>query len=124
MKFIKIVIADDSKDVINYLENIILSSHNLKLIGKALDGEEALKIISETKPDLVITDLEMPKLSGLELIEKINKNIPNGPKFIIISGTRNPHTIRNIMNLGIEYFFTKPLNKDEILDCISEIFPD
>ncbi len=85
---IKTLIADDnwkySKDIIN---NIISKINDIKVEYISTDGEETLDIISKNSFDLILLDLQMPKINGLEIIEKIQKlNMIKFPKVIIISG--------------------------------------
>ncbi len=124
MKNIKIVVADDTVNILEYIGNIIKSSPNLSLVGKAHDGEEAIKIILETKPDLIITDLEMPKYSGLEVIEKIKHESNYTPHSIIVSGIKNQNIISSIINLDIDRFLIKPINKGLLISTIMDIFTE
>ena len=84
-KNLKIIIAEDVDPIRDALVNRIQKEDYLEIIGIAKDGEEELNLIRQNKPDLVVTDIEMPYLTGIEVIEKINKEIFR-PDFIVMSG--------------------------------------
>ena len=70
----KVVIADDEQLVLDSTERIVLSIPNYSVVGKCLNGEEALKTIIETKPDLLITDVRMPGTNGLWLLKQLQES--------------------------------------------------
>lgn len=84
-KNIKIIVAEDVEPIRNVLVNRIQKEDYLEIIGVAKDGEEELNLIKQNKPDLVITDVAMPNLTGIEVIEEVSKETYR-PDFIVISG--------------------------------------
>lgn len=84
-KVLKIIIAEDVEPIRNVLVNRIQKEDYLEIIGVAKDGEEELNLIKQNKPDLVITDVAMPKLTGIEVIEQVSKEAYR-PDFIVMSG--------------------------------------
>ena len=84
-KVLKIIIAEDVEPIRNILVNRIQKEDYLEIIGVAKDGEEELNLIKQNKPDLVITDVAMPNITGIEVIEKISKESYR-PDFIVMSG--------------------------------------
>lgn len=83
------------------------------------DGEDALNKIKKHKFDLVITDIVMPKIEGVELINEIKTINPSTP-IIAISG-ENPYYLYIVKKLGIEMVFTKPIDTDKFLHGIRKI---
>ena len=77
MKSIKILIADDHEVVRDGLKNILLSMGNVVISGEAANGEEAIKFYSSLKPDLVIMDISMPIMNGIDATRIIKENDPN-----------------------------------------------
>ena len=69
------------------LDNILRTDENIEVVGKAEDGVQALEVIRQNEPDVVLLDLIMPKLDGLEVMQKINSdtNLKKHPAFIVIS---------------------------------------
>ena len=68
---ISVVIADDNKEFCNILNDYLLNQRDIVVVGVAKDGVEALKLIEEKKPDLVVLDIIMPHLDGLGVLEKL-----------------------------------------------------
>lgn len=83
---LKVVFADDEPLMLEGLRLLVdWEDLDFEVCGEALDGEDALQLIHNTRPDLVITDVRMPVIDGLELIEKFSES-DFQPKFIIFSG--------------------------------------
>lgn len=82
---LKIIVAEDEELIRNVLINRIQKEEYLEIIGVAKDGKEELDLIKQSKPDLVITDITMPNITGIEVIEILNKENYN-PTFIVMSG--------------------------------------
>jgi DNA-binding NtrC family response regulator len=107
-----ILIVDDDKNFIKLLE------HNLKKEGYVVDaafsGEEALLKLNLNMPDLIITDLKMPGVSGMEILRKV-KEIDKGLPVIMITGQGDTETAVEAMKLGAYDFITKPLKPNELI---------
>ena len=86
MSKINVAIVDDNERMVMLLENILKEDADITVVGKGTDGLQALTLIREKEPDVVLLDLIMPKLDGLEVLQKINqeKNLKKKPAFIII----------------------------------------
>lgn len=119
----KILLIDDSKtDRILYKKIIQSISSEYEMI-EAGDGQEALELIEEQQPAVVITDHLMPKMSGYELIKKITfNNSKYKPSFIVLSSELNEVVIEEYRELGLEYIFTKPVNLNLFKNAINQAF--
>lgn len=107
-----ILLADDDESVRRVLE-FQLDEAGYSVLG-ARDGAEALELFGENDPDCVLSDLRMPRLSGLELLEKVkaaNEEIP----FIVITAFAEVETAVTAMKSGAFDYINKPFNRDEIL---------
>lgn len=114
----KVMIADDEKWILTGLKQIIdWQSLSLEIVHTALNGEEALHKFEQQPVDIVIVDINMPKLNGLELIKKI-KQINDKTKFIILSGYDEFEYAKEAIRIGVEGYTLKPLNEDEIYELI------
>ena len=82
---LKLVVADDNKFLLEHIVNELKKSNKIEIVGIANDGDEELKYIMQFVPDVVITDIEMPKKTGIEVIE-IVKEFEKIPEFIVITG--------------------------------------
>lgn len=83
---ISVLIADDNKEFCSILNDYLLNQRDIVVTGIAKDGIEALDLIQEKEPDLVILDIIMPHLDGLGVLEKLNNmNLNKMPRVIILS---------------------------------------
>lgn len=121
---LKVFIADDVEIIAKTIENILEEDVRIKLLGIANNGIEEYQKIIELKPDLVITDNQMPGLNGIDVIEKIyNENTENKTKFIIITGDASDYQLINKANqLGVFRIIGKPVNVEKLKGTIEEFF--
>lgn len=106
----KLLIADDETRIRKGLKNSLnWSDMNIELIGEAEDGEIALKIIEDEKPDIILIDICMPFLNGLDLIEKINLTVSNSI-IIIISGYDEFSYAQRALKLRVFDYILKPVD--------------
>lgn len=106
-----VLIVDDETDVLDMLEELLKTSAPDLEIQKAQSGIEALLMIGERKPDLLILDLKMPGMNGYEVCSKLKskpgtKNI----RVVAISGDLNPDVRTRVTEVGADLFFTKPID--------------
>ena len=101
---IRVVIADDNKEFCNILNDYLLSQRDIVVTGIAKDGLEALKLIEEKKPDLVVLDIIMPHLDGLGVLERLNTmNIDPMPRVIVLSAVGQDKITQRAISLGADY---------------------
>lgn len=74
MQKLKVVIADDERPARNFLKNLLIEFEDVEVVGEAENGAEAVEIIKKTKPDLALLDLQMPEITGLEVVKLLRKN--------------------------------------------------
>jgi len=103
------VIADDEETIRNGLKKLIESYDlNLSVVGTAQDGEEALQLIKDYQPELIIIDINMPFMNGLEVIEK-SRIIDTNAKIIIISGYDQFEYAQKALEHGVFSYLLKPI---------------
>ena len=107
-----ILLADDDENLRRVLE-FQLGEAGYKVVT-AVDGQEALTIFEQSEVDCIVTDLRMPKLSGLELLEKIKAKNGEVP-VIVTTAFGEVETAVSAMKLGAFDYVNKPFNRDEIL---------
>ena len=104
---IRLLIADDEKIIRETICNIIdWKSLGIEVVAVCKNGLEAYDAILDEYPDIVLTDIRMPKLSGLELIQKITQNHDH-IQFIILSGYEDFEYAREAMRYGIRHYLLK-----------------
>lgn len=119
-----VVLVDDEKGIIEGLKIIIHRYLPLcKVIGCAYDGMEGLQIIRNLQPDIVISDIRMLHSDGLEMIETLVQEGTRA-KFIILSGYAEFEYAKKGMKLGIKFYLNKPIEEDELQDCICNIIQE
>lgn len=112
-----VMIVDDETDILDLLEDLLKSAETEINVVRAQSGIAALLMIGEFKPDLLIVDMMMPGMNGIEVCNKI-KSSPSTQniKIIAISGDHNPVLRERILNAGADKFFTKPLDVADFRD--------
>jgi len=119
---LKIIIADDEPFFIEGLKVLIdWEKNGYEIIGLAYNGEEAIEKIIAQKPDVVLTDLRMPEIEGLEIIRKCVKELNLKLKFIIISGYDDFSYAQKAMKYGVNHYILKPVDEETLLNALSEI---
>ncbi len=96
------------------------TKYGFELCGEAGDGEMALPMIRKQKPDVVITDIRMPFMDGLELSRMIRRELPD-TKIIIISGYDDFEYAQTAISIGIEQYLLKPVSRQEFMEALRTI---
>lgn len=114
----KLMIADDEPRIRRGLRNALTwERFGIQVVGEAEDGEVALKLAEETSPDIILLDICMPFLNGLDLIRKLNA-VNRSLIIIIITGHDEFEYIQQSIKLKIFDYILKPVNKDKLKDSI------
>jgi two-component system, response regulator, stage 0 sporulation protein A len=121
--YINVLIADDNKEFCNILNDYLLSQRDINVVAIAKDGIEALKLIQEKQPDLVVLDIIMPHLDGLGVLEKLNSmNISPMPRIIVLSAVGQDKITQRAITLGADYYVVKPFDMDVFTKRIRQMF--
>lgn len=114
MDKLNVAIADDNDLMRQLLDTIVQSDEELSVVGTAKDGEEAYQMIKEKEPDVVLLDIVMPKMDGLGVLDKVQRDasIKKTPNFIMVSAVNQPQVTEDAFALGADYFTLKPFDKD------------
>ncbi|OLS42173.1 response regulator transcription factor [Bacillus sp. MRMR6] len=120
----KVLLVDDERIITEGISRVInWESIGTTLIGTARNGIEAYNIIEQIKPDIVISDIKMPGMNGLELVAKVYNAFPE-IKFILLSGFSEFDYAKQAMEFGVKHYLLKPCNENTIMDAVSEICGD
>lgn len=120
---ISVLIADDNKEFCSILNDYLLSQRDIVVTGVAKDGREALALIEEKKPDLVILDIIMPHLDGLGVLERLNSvEVEKMPRIIVLSAVGQDKITQKAITLGADYYVVKPFDMDIFTKRIREMF--
>ncbi len=117
----KLLIVDDEEMVREGLRDIItyLEIQHIDQILTAKDGAEALSIIATEKPQILLTDLNMPVLGGIEMIKKLGNKHPC--KVIVISGYDDFHLVKESFKLGVHDYLLKPAHSEDLLEVLNKM---
>ena len=120
---ISVLIADDNKEFCSILNDYLLNQKDIVVTGIAKDGREALQLIEEKEPDLVVLDIIMPHLDGLGVLEKLNSiNVSKIPRVIVLSAVGQDKITQQAITLGADYYVVKPFDMDIFTRRIREMF--
>jgi|NGEPerStandDraft_9_1074522.scaffolds.fasta_scaffold18600_1 two-component system response regulator (stage 0 sporulation protein A) len=121
-KKIEIVIVDDSREFTDILYDYIGTQTDMDVVGIAKDGYEAIELITEKNPDIVILDVIMPHLDGIGVLEKVNElELKRKPQFIMLSAVGQDKITQRALSLGAEYYIIKPFDIEVLLQRIRQI---
>lgn len=119
-----VVVAEDEELL---LENLIRKIENtglgFKVTGKAQTGTQAYELVKELEPDLVITDIKMPLMNGIQLLEKVHARLPL-TRFIITSGFSNFEYAKRAIQLQVSEYLLKPIDPEELYAALQGIRND
>ena len=119
---ITILIADDNPDFANTLTGYIEEDNKFEIIAIARDGKQAVEMILNTEPDVVLLDVIMPHLDGIGVLEKVAAaNMKKHPICIMLSAVGQEKITQRALELGAEYYAIKPFDINVLLQRIKEI---
>lgn len=116
----KIILADDHQIIIDGISNLLLKMEDVEVVSKVSDGIELMRKAELFNPDLIITDIEMPRLNGIEATMEIRKKNPH-VKIIILSMHKDPVLIKKLIKLGIEGYLTKTVDEEEFISAVKMV---
>ena len=118
LKELKVLLVEDEKKLSSLLKDAI--GDNFYSFSIANDGEDGLKKFKSISPDIVITDIMMPKMTGLEMAKEIRNNNSQVP-IIILSAFSETDKFLDAIDIGVVKYFIKPFDPDELLEYIETI---
>ncbi len=116
-KVIKIVLADANEKFRTMLKETIEKTGEFSVVGSAGDGEEAWKLIEQTAPQLVLTDVLLPELDGVALLGRMEA-LSVRPKCIVLTAVNRESVVAQALEKGADFYMLKPCNSDSLLEQI------
>jgi two-component system chemotaxis response regulator CheY len=116
----KVLIVDDVAFVRKTLSDI-LTQAGYQVVGEAADGQEAVELYVETRPDLVTMDVVMPQMSGIEATRKIIK-LDKEARVVIISAMGQENLVMEAINVGAKDYVLKPFSAADVLKTLERAF--
>lgn len=117
----KVMLVDDERIILDGISAIVnWEAAETVLSGKARNGLEAFEQIARDQPDIVISDIKMPGMDGLELAAKVSAAYP-GIRFIMLSGFNDFEYAQTAMRYGVKHYLLKPCNENKIVEALREV---
>ncbi|MFQ6026508.1 MAG: response regulator [Dehalococcoidia bacterium] len=120
-ELIRVLIADDHPVVRQGLRLLIDTEPNLELVGEASDGVEAVEMTNSLQPDVLLLDLMMPRLSGIEAIAEIKKSNPDA-RILVVTSFAEDEKVFSAIKSGALGYLLKDSSPHELLDAIREVY--
>jgi DNA-binding NarL/FixJ family response regulator len=118
---IRIVIADDSPIFLEGIHLMIEKQKTLRLAAEASDGKELLQLVKQEKPDIVITDIEMPVMNGIEATKILKAEFP-AIGILALTMYGEVHFIKDMLEAGADGYLLKNASKEEVLTAVKAVY--
>ncbi len=119
LEMIHVLIADDHRLVRDGFRAVLEREKDLQVVGEARDGKEAIELARRLKPDIVVMDIQMPRLNGLEATRELHS--VDGNKILIVSMLRDESLVRQALSHGAQGYITKDESFTELINAIRAI---
>jgi two-component system response regulator NreC len=120
MKKIKVVVADDHTILRQGIKALLDNQEEIEVVGEAKDGREAIKAIEALSPDVILMDIAMPGLNGLEATRRIKKKFPM-TKVVVLTMHTNEEYIFQILNAGADGYLVKETAFQDLISAINSV---
>lgn len=122
-KPIKVLIAEDHTIVRQGVARLLSDQAGIEVVGEAVNGRDAVEMAAKLKPDIVVMDIAMPKMNGIEASKKIRKLLPK-TKIIILSMYSHEHYIHELLEAGVSGYLLKDSSGRDIVKAIDDAMKD
>ncbi len=117
----RILVVDNNVELCQILREFFDTQEDLTMVGEAHDGEQALALIPELEPDVVILDITMPHLDGIGVLERLDSlGLKRRPRIIVLTAFGRDDLIARFTELGVDYFMLKPFSLHVLADRIRQ----
>jgi len=118
---ITILLVDDIADTRESIKKLLAFEQDFQVVGSASNGREGVELAKELKPDIVIMDINMPDMDGLEAAGLITKAVPTTG--VIMMSVQSDHDyMQRAMLAGARFFLAKPVNMDQLYSTIRNVY--
>lgn len=123
MTALNVAIAEDNPKTLELLNDMLKNEEGINIVGNAETGEDAYKMILNSEPDIVLLDVVMPGMDGVEVMEKVKTegDFKKKPSFIMVSAAGSENVTEDSFRMGANYFIMKPFEKDSVIEKIRRV---
>lgn len=117
----KILIVDDEKDVLELLFSVFDGLGDYRILG-AMDGEEALRLVREANPDIILLDIRLPKMNGYEVCEFVKSDpTMSSTRVLMVSSMTQNSDLQKAEKVGADGYIAKPFSSKDLLEKVKEL---
>jgi len=116
---VSILLIDDN-DITREVLRVVLRSERYNVVGEATDGGTGLDMALKLRPHIILLDVVMPKISGLEILPKIKDMLPD-TMVLMVTASKDNETVSEAVKAGIHGFILKPFNAQKIIDTVAGV---
>lgn len=117
----RIVLADDHKLFRDGLERLLGYEEDIQVLGCADNGEDAVKLVEELKPDILLLDVQMPVMGGIELVEELRSRGYENLKYIAITAFNDNDHISKLSEVGVSGYIVKSSGFEQVMNAIRSV---
>jgi pilus assembly protein CpaE len=117
---LRLMLVDDSAETREYLRQLLQFERHIEVVGMARNGQEAVDLATELRPDLILMDINMPVMDGISAAEIISRELP-GSRIVMMSVQGEMAYLRRAMQAGAREFLIKPFTHDELMNILGEV---
>ena len=116
---ITVLLVDDN-DITREVLRVVLRNEGYRVVGEAKDGGSGLDMALKLRPDIVLLDVVMPRVSGLDVLPKFRDMLPD-TRVMLVTASKDQETVSEAVKLGIHGFILKPFNAQKIIDTMAGV---
>ena len=117
---IRVVLAEDQSMILGALAALLEIDDDIEVVARARDGEEAIALCRQHKPDVLLTDIEMPKITGLEVAAAVRRETP-GTKVIILTTFARAGYLRRALEAGASGYLLKDSPAEQLANAVRQV---
>jgi DNA-binding NarL/FixJ family response regulator len=118
---IMVVVAEDNAIVRTGIRKLLKMAQEIQVIGEAKNGKEALELVDEAQPDILLLDVEMPGMTGIEVARKLRDNGQAKTKILVLSAYDDKEYIRQMLLNGVSGYLLKDEAPEKIIDAVKGV---
>jgi two-component system, NarL family, response regulator DegU len=120
MKAIRVILADDHAVLRMGIRNLLTRSTDIEVIGEAGNGVEAVRLVEELKPDILLLDMEMPGIDGVEVARRL-RDVGSPTRVVALSAYNDKHYILSMLELGAAGYLVKDEAPQNIIEAVHSV---